>query len=80
MISSKYVYTCVKIRVVPDLVFLAGCRISGFIIRQALPDMPDNLALSCRIPDIQPDIRPNPNKDVYQVMFAVQYACLAQYI
>ena len=52
----------VKTSVWPELVFLAGCQISGRVIRHALPDNP---AFSCRLPDIWPDnpalpdIRPN---------------------
>ena len=38
-------------RVGPDLVFLAGYRISGRIIRHTLPD----IAGFCRMPDIRPD-------------------------
>ena len=54
-------------RVGPDLVFLAGCRISGRIIRHALLDVQDNAAFSSRIQDMRPgnpalpDIRPNPS-------------------
>ena len=36
-------------RVGPDLVFLAGCRISGRIIRHALTDNP---LMLCRMPDV----------------------------
>ena len=32
-----------------------SCRISGRIIRNALPDMPDNQAFSFQILDIRPD-------------------------
>ena len=55
-----------------DLVFLTECRISGRIIRHALPEYP---TFSCRIPDIRPDytalpdIRPNPNQDILRFFF-----------
>ena len=58
----------VQIRVAgPHLVFHAGCRISGRIFRSTLPDNP---AISYRMPDIRqdnpalPDIRPNPSLNV----------------
>ena len=39
----------IKIRVGPDMIFFAGCRISGRIIRHVLPDIAGYPAFYCRI-------------------------------
>ena len=60
-------------RVGQDL-FFAGCRISGRIIRHALPDI---WFLSSRLPDIQPDnpalpdVRPHPTPESINIDRAV---------
>ena len=39
----------IEIRVGPDMIFFAGCRISGRIIRHVLPDIAGYPAFYCRI-------------------------------